>query len=74
MDTYLFDDVDSVWHAVLGFLVGAFAPFLLGAFIILVFLVYEVEEPENPISTVGDVVEFMSGFMLGVLFRTAPLI
>jgi len=74
MDTYLFDDVDSVWHAVLGFLVGAFAPFLLGAFIILVFLVYEVREPEDPVATVGDVVEFWSGFGLGILLRTAPLI
>lgn len=69
MDTYLFDDPDSVVHFIIGFLLAAFFPFWFMAVGTLVFLIYEVREKENPISTVGDVVEFLSGGYLGLGLR-----
>lgn len=68
MKTFLFDDKRSVGHAVMGALT-AIVPFYLGALIIIGYTVYEVKEPENPIATVGDVVEFVVGFMIGVVIR-----
>jgi len=67
MDKYLFDDFDSVIHAVLGFLIALFP--LLGLVAWPIFVVYEVLEPENPISTVGDVVEAIVGFVYGIVVR-----
>jgi len=69
MRKYLFDDFGSVWHFVLGFLLGAFAPFLLLAIATVIFIIYEVQEPEDPVATVGDGVEFLFGGFLGLAFR-----
>ena len=69
MRTYLFDDVGSIWHFALGFLLGAFAPFWFLFIATVVFLVYEVQEQEDPVSTIGDVVEFLSGGFLGLAYR-----
>ena len=68
MKTYLFDDRRSLGHAALGF-VSAIIPFYLGVVIVISYTVYEVREPENPVATVGDLVEFVVGFMLGVVVR-----
>jgi len=66
--TYLFDDKRSVGHATLGAL-AAIIPFYLGIIIVIGYTIYEVKEPENPVATVGDVVEFIVGFMIGVIIR-----
>ena len=68
MKTYLFDDKRSVWHAVMGF-ISAVIPCYLGIPVIMGYAIYEVMEPENPVATVGDLVEFIIGFMIGVTIR-----
>lgn len=61
---YLFDDKRSVWHAFLGFL----AAFTLayGLVILLLYTIYQVREKEAPVATVGDVVEFLIGYVYGL--------
>lgn len=61
---YLFDDRRSILHALLGFA----SAFLLahGLLILLIYTVYEVRENETPVSTVGDVVEFLIGYVYGL--------
>lgn len=61
---YLFDDRNSLFHAVLGF----FSAFLLGwsLLVLVIFTAYEVREPEDPTATVGDVVEFLLGYIYGL--------
>jgi len=71
MDKYLFDDLGSVWHAVLGFITAFFLPLAVALAVILIFTVYEVREPEDPVATVGDVVEFMVGFDAGLLAKVS---
>ena len=68
MQTYLFDDKRSLGHGVLGF-VSAIVPCWLGILIIFSYVVYEVREPENPVSTIGDIVEFLVGLSIGVLLH-----
>ena len=68
MKTYLFDDKRSIWHAVLGFFVGVF-PWYLAVPVVLGYTVYEVKEPEDPTATVGDMVEFIIGFIIGIVIR-----
>ena len=63
--TYLYDDRNSLIHSALGF-IAPFLPYLIGLVVFLAFLIYEVREPENPICTVGDVVEFLCGFVVGL--------
>jgi len=68
---YLFDDKRSVLHSILGFA----SAFLLvyGLVVFFIYLVYEVREKEAPVATVGDVVEFLIGYVIGlaVLMWTA---
>ena len=61
---YLYDDKRSVLHTVLGFL----SAFILvwGLLILVIFTVYEVREKEAPVATVGDVVEFLIGYVYGL--------
>ena len=63
---YLYDDRRSVLHTVLGFA----SAFLLvyGLAVFLIYLVYEVREKEAPVATVGDVVEFLVGYVVGLAF------
>ncbi|KUH34251.1 hypothetical protein APY94_02965 [Thermococcus celericrescens] len=63
---YLFDDKRSILHAVLGF----FSAFLLGwsLLVLVIFTAYEVRENENPTATLGDVVEFLIGYVYGLAF------
>jgi len=70
MREYLFDDKRSIWHAVLGMLVavlGKRVP-VLSVLGIIVYVIYEVIENEKAVSTVGDVIEFVIGFMIGSLW------
>ncbi|NPA98168.1 MAG: hypothetical protein GXO43_02205 [Crenarchaeota archaeon] len=67
---YVFDDSRSVFHflyAVLVYLPSAKHPYvsLIGT---LLFLLYEVPEKENPISTLGDLEEFIIGALIGLVF------
>ena len=61
---YLYDDKRSVLHTVLGF----FSGFLLGwsLLVLVIFTAYEVRENENPTATLGDVVEFLIGYVYGL--------
>ena len=68
MKTYLFDDKRSVGHAVLGF-ISAVAPAPIAPIIIVGYVTYEVMELEDPVATVGDIVEFIVGFMIGTTLR-----
>ena len=68
MKTYLFDDKRSMFHSVLGF-ASAISPWYLGIPIIIGYTVYEVREPENAISTIGDLVEFIVGMMIGIIIK-----
>ena len=61
---YLFDDKRSLWHAFLGFA----SAFLLvyGLVVLVVYTAYQVRENEAPVATVGDVVEFLIGYVYGL--------
>ncbi|AFL94733.1 hypothetical protein CL1_0525 [Thermococcus cleftensis] len=61
---YLYDDKRSVFHTILGFA----SAFLLvyGLLVLVIYLVYEVREKEYPVATVGDVVEFLVGYVCGL--------
>ncbi|AHL23874.1 hypothetical protein BD01_2287 [Thermococcus nautili] len=61
---YLYDDKRSVFHTVLGF-ASAFL-LIYGLVVFISYLVYEVREKEAPISTIGDVVEFIIGYVAGL--------
>ena len=61
---YLYDDKRSILHTVLGFL-SAFT-LAWGLLILVIFTVYEVREKEAPVATVGDVVEFIIGYVYGL--------
>ena len=70
MREYLFDDKRSIWHTMLGLLVAVLGKRMpvLGALGIIVYVIYEVIENEKAVSTVGDVIEFIIGFMVGSLW------
>ncbi|GAB6102376.1 hypothetical protein JCM16138_15990 [Thermococcus atlanticus] len=61
---YLYDDKRSIFHSILGFA----SAFLLvyGLLVLVIFTVYEVREKEAPVATVGDVVEFLIGYVAGL--------
>lgn len=67
MREYLFDDWNSVVHAVYG-VIAALLVFkgygVISVILFFVYLVYELLEPERPVATVGDVVEFMVGYII----------
>jgi len=69
MREYLFDDGKSIFHYILGFISAAIVPalWLISLIVFHIFLIYEVEEFENPIATLGDVIEFMCGFIAGIM-------
>ena len=69
MREYLYDDWRSIFHTVLGFAVAMFGKSIpiVGALFIIMYVVYEAVEKEKAMATVGDVVEFMIGFMIGSL-------
>lgn len=59
MKTYLFDDRNSLIHAVLGFLFTLIP--LLGAIGWPIFVYYEWQEFESPEATIGDIEEALIG-------------
>ncbi len=69
MKTYLFDDRNSLIHALLG-LLFALIP-ILGAVGWPAFVYYEWQEPEDPVSTIGDIWEAGIGFIEGLLIMRA---
>lgn len=62
---YLFDDKRSLWHVVLGFLSAFTLAYSLA--ILLLFTLYQIRERENPVSTLGDVLEFIIGYIYGLV-------
>jgi len=61
---YIYDDKRSILHSLLGF-VSAFL--LWGSWVVIIlFIVYQVTERENPTATLGDVVEFIIGYIYGL--------
>lgn len=73
MREYLFDDRNSIVHAVLGFIValmgsGSVIWKIIATILLMIYVVYEVFEVERSVATVGDVVEFAVGFMIGALW------
>lgn len=67
MRQYLFDDWRSVVHAVLGAIcaIGVHLEVgILSALAFLIFILYELPEPESPVATIGDVFEFVIGYLL----------
>lgn len=73
MREYLFDDRNSIVHAVLGFIValmssGSVIWKIIATILLMIYVVYEVFEIERSIATVGDIVEFAVGFMIGALW------
>lgn len=62
----MFDDKRSIFHAMLGFLTAFLLQFSL--IVILAYVFYQVRERENPVATVGDVVEFLIGYVYGLVF------
>ncbi|WP_324735312.1 hypothetical protein VFC49_09200 [Thermococcus sp. SY098] len=61
---YIFDDKRSLWHAFLGF-VSAFA-LIYSLLILLIYTVYQIREKEKPTATLGDIVEFLIGYIYGL--------
>ncbi|NJE13872.1 hypothetical protein, partial [Thermococcus sp. LS2] len=61
---YIFDDKRSLWHTFLGF-ISAFT-LAYSIVILLLFTLYQVREREKPTSTLGDVVEFVIGYVYGL--------
>lgn len=74
MRTYLFDDRNSVIHAVFGYILAMLSKYggvvakVLSIIAFILFVVYEANEPENPSSTVGDIEEFIVGFVIGLMW------
>jgi len=61
---YIFDDKRSLWHAFLGF-ISAFA-LVYSLLILLIYTIYEIREREKPTATLGDVTEFLIGYIYGL--------
>ncbi|ALM76472.1 hypothetical protein [Thermococcus barophilus] len=61
---YIFDDKRSIWHAFLGF-ISAFA-LVYSLLVLLIYTVYQIREKEKPVSTLGDIVEFLIGYIYGL--------
>lgn len=72
MREYIFDDKNSVLHALLGYFtpVSMLIDSRLCMVMILlsvVYLLYEIREPERPWATVGDIVEYLWGGFTGLV-------
>lgn len=72
MREYIYDDRNSAMHSIMGMVVaGAFRQSLwlrlIGVLMMILFAIYETREPEPAVSTVGDFVEFIFGFIVGVM-------
>ena len=65
----VFDDLNSFVHMVFGFVAG-FATATYAAFIapviVTVYIAYETSEHEEEVNRIGDFVEFIVGYILGL--------
>lgn len=61
--TYIFDDYKSIIHFFAG-LISACIPFL-NVIIILIYILYQLSEDEPVIRKIGDIQEFILGFIAG---------
>lgn len=67
---YVYDDKKSIIHTILGLISGySILKFpILTVIITLLFTTYEATEYENPMSTLGDFIEYFTGIILGIGF------
>jgi len=59
----LYDDYLSVFHMGLGFVAG-YVP-ILAPVIVLAFVTYQLLEDEDINAKIGDLIEFVAGYILG---------
>jgi len=64
MKKQLFDDKKSIAHTLLGF-ISAFT-LVYSLIILLLFILYQIREREKGIYTLGDVMEFVIGYIYGL--------
>ncbi len=67
MKIKVFDDLFSLFHFILG-VVCANSP-RLSLIIVPVFSIYQLLEKEDPCSKVGDFIEFLLGFLVGLILN-----
>jgi hypothetical protein len=60
-------------HFLLGFLSAVFVFYPVSLFIVVAFIIYEALQAESPESSYFDLVEFLCGFMVGLIFRFSLL-
>lgn len=65
---YVFDDVSSVIHVLLGIAINALKHIspLVSVTAIVLFTIYEVREREKGIKTMGDFIELIIGVLIGL--------
>lgn len=61
----IFDDKKSWWHAFLGVISGL-VPFF-GILILTIYIFYQIREKEDFIAKLGDFIEFLVGWVYGVM-------
>jgi len=66
--TYIFDDYKSIIHFFAG-LITACIPFL-NVIILLIYILYQLLEDEIVIRKIGDVQEFILGFIAGYTLQS----
>jgi TctA family transporter len=59
----IWDDYFCVFHTGLGFVAG-YVP-ILAPVIVLAFIAYQILEDENLDNKIGDLIEFVAGYILG---------
>lgn len=77
MRDYLFDDWRSIFHGLYGVL-GALLVFkgfgAISAIMFVIYLLYELSEQERPVATVGDVFEYVIGYLLAdMVFHSSEI-
>lgn len=64
MAKIIFDDLKSHWHAVIGFFSAFLLVFSIG--IIAIYIWYQRQEKETIGFTLGDLIEFLVGYVYGL--------
>lgn len=69
----VFDDVKSIIHFLVGLTTSVLRCYipLLSLAIIALYIMYEVEERDSELNRLGDFVEFVMGFLAGLVFIPA---
>ncbi|MCW1308319.1 MAG: hypothetical protein OH337_03865 [Candidatus Parvarchaeota archaeon] len=67
-----FRSLDDVWHAVIGFIASTLRRYsygwIISITITLIFIIYQALEAEEEIESYEDIVEFITGFIIGEIF------